>query len=113
MKMPALALLVLQLLSAEVVGDNLGKLYLYTKTGDQHTLVGNHSSLLQIGIVGAGMQGFGCFVIFEEENFEDPIEKVGWAAGGLEFEEEIVVKSVEFLQEDCADVSITMVFSPP
>ena len=105
MKMPALALLVLQLLSAEVVGDNLGKLYLYTKTGDQLTLVGNHSSLLQIGIVGAGMQGYGCFVIFEEENFEDPIEKVGWA-GGLEFEEDIVVKSVEFLQKDCADVSI-------
>jgi len=30
---------------------------------------------------------------------------VGWR-GGLEFEEEIVVRSVKFLQEDCADVSI-------
>jgi len=105
MRMLGSTLLVLQLLSAGVVGDNLGRLYLYTKTGEQHTLVGNHSSLLQIGIVVAGMQGFGCFVIFEEKNFEDPIEKVGWA-GGLEFEEEIVVMSVEFLQKDCADVSI-------
>ena len=110
MKMPALALLVLQLLSAEVVGDNLGKLYLYTKTGDQLTLVGNHSSLLLIGIVGAGMQGVGCFVIFEDENFEKPLGKVGWT-GGQEFEEEIVVRSVKFLQEDCADVSINGVFT--
>ena len=39
------------------------------------------------------------------ENFVKPLEKVGWARG-LEFEEEIVVKSVKFLQEDCADVSI-------
>ena len=53
MKMLALAL-VFQLLPAGVVGDNSDKLYLYTKTGDQHTLVGDHSSLLQIEIVGAG-----------------------------------------------------------
>ena len=105
MKMLALAL-VFQLLYAGVAGDNSdNKLFFYTKTGEQHTLVGNHSSILQIGITRAGMQGFGCFVIFEEENFVKPLEKVGWA-GGLEFEEEIVVRSVEFLQEDCADVSI-------
>ena len=104
MKMLALAL-VFQLLSAGVVGDNSDKLFLYTKTGDQHTLVGNHSSLLLLGIVSAGMQGVGCFVIFEEENFEKPLEKLGWV-GGLEFEEEIVVKSVKFFSKDCVNISI-------
>ena len=108
MKMFALAMFnfILLLLSGGVVGEDLDKLFLYPKTGGQQEFVGSNSSLLQIGILRAGAQGFGCFIIFEEENFEDPIEKVGWAAGGLEFEEEIVVKSVEFLQEDCADVSI-------
>ena len=103
MKMFALAIILL--LSGGAVGEDLGKLFLYTKTGGQQEFVGSNSSLLQIGITGAGAQGFGCFVIFEEENFVKPLEKVGWARG-LEFEEEIVVKSVKFLQEDCADVSI-------
>ena len=96
---------IILLLSGGVVGEDLGKLFLFPKTGGQQEFVGSKSSLLQIGITGAGAQGFGCFVIFKEENFVKPLEKVGWARG-LEFEEEIVVKSVKFLQEDCADVSI-------
>ena len=31
--------------------------------------------------------------------------KVGWA-GGLEFEEDIVVKSVKFFSKDCVNISI-------
>ena len=92
------------------------KLYLYDKQEKENLYTCSQSSIKELRVTAAGMKGTGCCLLFKEENYEDLIHKVGWATP-LQGLEEIGVKSVKFIQEDCShfsmdhDKSVTIVIS--
>ena len=102
------SLMLVTLAIAKVEGikfDKETKLYLYDKQGQENLYTCSQSSIRELRVTEAGVMGPGCCLLFEEENYEDLIHKVGWASP-LKGLEEIGVKSVKFIQEDCSHFSM-------
>ena len=101
---------------AKAEEELLTKLYLYDKQRQENLYTCSQSSIKELRVTEAGVQGPGCFLLFKEENYADFLHKVGWATP-LKGLEEIGVKSVKFIQEDCShfsmdhDRSVTIVVS--
>ena len=113
------SLMLVALAVAKVEGikcDKETKLYLYDNLGQENLYTCSQSSIRELSVTEAGVKGPGCCLLFKEENYEDLIHKVGWATP-LQGLEEIGVKSVKFIQEDCShfsmdhDKSVTIVIS--
>ena len=90
---------------AKAEEELLTKLYLYDKQRQENLYTCSQSSIKELRVTAAGMKGTGCCLLFKEENYEDLIHKVGWATP-LKGLEEISVKSVKFIQEDCSHFSM-------
>ena len=82
--------------------DISNRLYLYNTDNDQFKYEGSYKTMQQMEVSWAGAQGAGCFILYNQENFEGPSVKVD-SSNSVELKEWNTVKSIEYLpsEDEC------------